>query len=843
MLPLIRMAFVADAGAIRRVGMASGRQRVRTRGTSAAVALLATTLPLEASPMFTTTQVAGSAIIVGLGLFSALCGVAVLKAQRRIGRIRKQAEDRVADLADRLARAEAFQHLDDQMLLVWSGDGAPAVEGALLRVSGVPREPAGLAAFDGWLAPESAATLGAAVAGLRARGEAFAVSVRTRRGDHLEADGRAAGGSAILRLRDSSVERAELARVVERQGEVARELDSLRRLLEEAPQPAWLRDASGALVWANPAYARAVSATDAASAVERRLEFLDASATAELEAALAAGRVWRRRITATFGGPRRVFDVTMTPVAGGSAGIATDVSDVEAGRVELERQVAAHQRTLDALKTPVAIFGPDRRLVYHNPAWRELWGLDLAYLSERPDEGAILDRLRASRRLPEQANYREWKAQYLAAYGRGVPRQMHWHLPDGRTIRNDLLPNPDGGITLVQENETEVLDLKARSLAFERMQRETLDALTDAVIVFGSDGRLKLWNPAFAAMWRLEAKALNDGPHVDDLIASCRDTHDDPATWEGLRRAVFALSEDRRPLQLRIERRDGSIFDLATAPLPEGATLATFVDVTASANVERALKDKADALREKNDALVVADRLKNAFVQHVSYELRSPLTNIIGFAQLLSDPTFGPLNTKQHEYMGYIMSSSSSLLAIINDILDLATIDAGVMQLDLTRVDVEETVAAAVEGLRDRVAEEGVALDVDVPADIGTFTADAKRVRQVLYNLLSNAVGFSERGMVVRLSARRMPNGELHFNVIDRGRGMDAELLARVFERFETQTAGTRHRGVGLGLSIVKSFVELHGGEVRIESAPGRGTSVTVAFPAIAREAAPEKAA
>ncbi|MCW2573654.1 MAG: Two-component sensor histidine kinase, partial [Frankiales bacterium] len=254
-----------------------------------------------------------------------------------------------------------------------------------------------------------------------------------------------------------------------------------------------------------------------------------------------------------------------------------------------------------------------------------------------------------------------------------------------------------------------------------------------------------------------------------------------------------------------------------------GGTLLTFTDVTAGVNIERALTDR-------NQALLEAEQLRNDFVHHVSYELRSPLTNIIGFIQLLADGTVGKLNDKQLEYTGYVMKSSSALLAIINDILDLATIDAGAMELTPSDVDISAAITAAAEGLQDRLTETGIHLNVLALDNIGSFRADPKRIRQVLFNLLSNAIGFSSPGQSVTIAAMRRDDSVV-FKVTDQGRGIPPEVLDKVFDRFETHTVGSRHRGVGLGLSIVRAFVELHGGRVQIESAPGEGTNVTCIFP------------
>jgi signal transduction histidine kinase len=266
------------------------------------------------------------------------------------------------------------------------------------------------------------------------------------------------------------------------------------------------------------------------------------------------------------------------------------------------------------------------------------------------------------------------------------------------------------------------------------------------------------------------------------------------------------------------------VSDLATLPLPDGATLVTFQDVTDTVNVER-------ALRERNEALEAADQIKIDFLHHVSYELRSPLTNIIGFAHFLGDPATGPLTPRQSEYLGYITVSTDALLALINDILDLATIDAGAMTLNLGPVDIRKTMEAAAEGVRDRLVKDQIALDIDAsPADIGMFSADERRVRQVLYNLLSNAVGFSPKGGAIRLRAERRDDS-IAFSVTDQGPGIPPEMKNRIFDWFESHPLGSQHRGAGLGLSIVRSFVQLHGGTVDIESAVGQGTTVTCTFP------------
>jgi signal transduction histidine kinase len=299
---------------------------------------------------------------------------------------------------------------------------------------------------------------------------------------------------------------------------------------------------------------------------------------------------------------------------------------------------------------------------------------------------------------------------------------------------------------------------------------------------------------------------------------------------------VTAISDQRQPIEGQMTRADQSIIDFAALPLPDGGTLVTFADVTASKRYER-------ALIERNEALIAADRLKSQFISHVSYELRTPLTNIIGFSELLESPRTGPLNSKQREYLNDVSASSKTLLAIIDDILDLANIDAGALELKLAPIAVRPIVDAAVLGVRDRAARARITLDIAAADDALELIADEARVRQVLYNLLSNAIGFSMPGGRVQLLCRRN-NGHIAFTVVDEGVGIPKDQQRSVLERFVSRSQGSKHRGAGLGLSIVKSLVELHGGHMTLDSEPGRGTSVTVHFPEHGlRQATPSDAA
>jgi signal transduction histidine kinase len=767
-------------------------------------------------------DIAGLALTFGILFFAVVTAVMLVRARARAAQSEIAAREEIIALKADVDRAHALLLAEPQMIVAWTAGGdKPEIFGDTSMVTPVSA-PHRVLAFGTWLEPAQARTMERLVEALRNEGASFSTALTTLSGRPMEAEGRAIGGRAVLRLRDVGGVRRDLTSLSIQYAKLLGEADSLRTLVEALPSPIWARDEHGALSFVNHAYARAVEAKNPADAVARGLELLDRPAREELARACAANECYTGRVHTVVAGRRRAFDIRSVPTERGSAGIGIDTTEIAVLRAELTRVTEAHRRTLDQLATGVAIFDGSQHLTFYNTAYRALWDLEPSFLDQGPTDSAVLDKLRASRKLPEEQDFRQWKSELHEAYRATEPSETVWYLPDRRTLRVVTTQNPEGGVTYLFDDVTERLDLERRFDALIRVQGETLDNLTEGVVVFGSDGRLRLHNPAFVQMWRVAPETLAQRPHIETVIGLCRPLHDDEVNWYALRSAVTTI-DNREQLIARLDRRDGSVIDCSTVPLPDGATLVAFHDITDTINVER-------ALREKNEALETADEIKIDFVHHVSYELRSPLTNIIGFAHFLGDPTTGPLTDRQREYLGYLTTSTNALLAIINNILDLATIDAGAMTLSLGPVDIRNTMLAAVEGIQDRLVNDELMLDMQVPPSAGSFVADEKRVRQVLFNLLANAVSFSPPRGTITLAAERRPDAVV-FAVTDQGPGIPQEVQDRVFDWFETNSLGSHHRGTGLGLSLVRSFVELHGGRVTLDSDIGRGTTVTCVFP------------
>jgi len=771
----------------------------------------------------------GAGDVIQLAMFAGVMGAAMLSAiwvireRARIADENTELRAKVADLNASLQRNDALLNLKDQRLIVWTTEARrPELVGSLQSMAGVPEERSAFLAFGRWLAPRSAAALDKAIGALRENGEPFDLAVETQSGGFLEIQGRRPTGHAVVRFLSLTKSQTDHARLQVAHQQLLGEHALLVGLVNALDMPFWLRSAEGKLRWVNEAYAKAVDTPKAEAAVRESREFLGTQAREMIARHLLAQPVFSQTLSTVVLGDRRHFAVTEFAGAAGTAGVAVDRSEIEGLKEEFERTLRSHSDTLDQLTTAVAIFDSKQKLRFFNQAFQKLWDLDHAFLASAPDNALFLDRLRSEGKLAEQPEWRRWKENLLSAY-RSVDSAEHWwHLPDGRTVRVIATPQPNGGVTWVFENLTERMDLESRYTTAVRVQGETLDHLAEGVAVFGPDGRVRLSNPAFSRLWGLPDGFLGPTTHISEIRAFC-DALAANSPWRQFVAAATGFDEERRDRHGQADLLNGTVLQYAVVHLPNGQVMMTFVDVTDSVNIERALK-------EKNEALERADQLKNDFVQHVNYELRSPLTNIIGFTELMTLAATGPLNAKQRDYIEHISSSSSVLLTIVNDILDLATVDAGIMELDISEVPVRQTVEAAAELVGERLREHSIELALDLSSAPQSFRADGNRVRQILFNLLANAANYAPEHSIITLVSR-LRGDRVEFSVHDDGPGMPREILDTVFRRFEPRSNGGRRRGAGLGLSIVKGFVELHHGSVEIDSGKGKGTTVTCRFP------------
>ncbi|MEE4212032.1 MAG: PAS-domain containing protein [Parvularcula sp.] len=684
---------------------------------------------------------------------------------------------------------------------------------------------------------DKSVTLRERVTLLRQEGLSFSGTLMTEEGRSIECDGRVAGDQVTLWLTDPAVRLAEEAGVMGQARDRAADLHGAFNHLDRMPVAAWRRSPDLKLEWVNKAYVDMVEAINMEEVISEQREidpaFVKVAEKAKVEQKRSGKKAVDDLIRVNIRGQRRVLRVIEQPMhAAGDkvsmAGLAIDVTRQDKAQEELKRHQKAHRQTLDQLGTAVAVFGPNQALEYYNQSFVELWGLEEAELGHNPSHSEILDRLRALDRLPAQADFTMWKRQQLRVYtdegdDSAEPDDI-WTLPNGRTLRVAARRHALGGVAVVFEDITQTVELQTLYQTQIKVQRATLNNLAEGVAVFGADGRLALFNAAFEEMWQLPEGDLVNTPHFDALaqnfVALAPRAADD---FKKMKRRIVSFSPQDRCTEAGgpFKLKDGRWMGYSTSPLPDGATLVSFIDVTDS-------QERQKELEVRNQILEEADRIKTRFTNHISYQLRDPLNVIKGFAEVLENEFAGPLSDRQKDYTAAIVASSLKLLDLVDDIIDLAAVDAGQLDLEMEPVDIRTLMENAKTYAALKAEDSQIKLIIDCDSNIGKIRGDERRLKQVLFNLLANAFQFTGAGGEVTIGAER--DGDMvKLWVADTGRGVTAADQAKVFERYEAAGPGA---GAGVGLALVNSFVGLHGGFVRLSSREDEGTMVTCYLPA-----------
>ncbi len=595
-----------------------------------------------------------------------------------------------------------------------------------------------------------------------------------------------------------------------------RERNLLKAALDGISNPVWLRDDDLSLIYCNDAYVKAVDAKDHADVVARGREIAPRVAVREVRAlaatARASGETRRSPFHMVIDGSRRLMEVTESPVDKNergseqpdtaslfsdgtgrmTAGSAYDVTRQEELETRLKREAAAHAEVLERLRTAIAIFGPDTRLIFFNTAFADLWDLTPEWLKETPTYATVLDALRAERHLPEVADFPAYKEKELARFTSLLePTEDVLHLPGGGTLRRVVAPHPMGGLLTTYEDITDKLALERSYNTLIAVQRETIDNLQEAVAVFGPEGELRLANPAFADLWNLELDSLREGPLLADVIDAFKEFFDDAAVWARHRTVMLAAldSEKQRAAQQgRVVRTDGSVLEFISVPLPDGGVLFCYNDVSAPERV-------AQALRGRAEALTATDKLRTEFLTNVASELEGPVSSIGALAKRLA----GIKPVQPAAVVKDIIDASSTLKTLVEDVRDLSGVETGQQTLKLDSFDIADAMNRVATMTRESFKRNGASLTIDCPDDIGWMVGDAARIKQTLYHLLTGALKNLPDDSAITLSAKR-----------ESGANSDVTFAVR-------HTSNGHTKG-GLGVYLAQRIAELHGGNLKTDT-------------------------
>lgn len=754
-----------------------------------------------------------------------------LTTGRRMRREGRQAQGKFDRLTSLLASAPAAP-------IIIHTDGRIEAADRLAKWLGKERVPAfvsELTSADGGLEPDDAAALAEEIAATQRAGRSFALPVRGEGSSRLLlVRGAPAGpvlgesGSVTLWIFDATDSQSEIQALKGRVEQLRDALEALAGLVEAAPFPMWHRTPDMRLSLVNAAYVHAVDGESAGEVIASGTELVEAvgglTPEAAAQQALNESRPVERMVPATIDGERRTMRVVDVPLGeAGVAGFAMDQNELEQARIEHGRLEAAQRDLLDRLSAGVARFGPDRTLRFWNQPFMSLFGLDQEHLADLPVFERVLDRMRETRRLPEHRDFPAWRAERRDWFLSPDPREENWLLADGTHLRVYAQPLPDGGLLLIFEDRTEQVQLSSARDTLLRVRTATFDNLFESIGVFSSDGRLSLWNSRFRTIWDISDDLLARHPRIDELLRAVQSRLAKPQQANLVRELVRTATVERKQRVGHVGFADGRIFEFAAIPLPDGNALFTMLDVTDSRRVEQVLRDR-------NDALEQADKVKTAFVTNMSYELRTPLTTIAGFAEMMSAGYAGDLSDSAKDYVDGILQSTKRLAMLIDNVLDLTQGEAGTLPIDRRSVDLAQLARESLERVRADATAKGIELVLSLHDTLGTVQGDSRRIGQALDHLLENAVCYSGKGSRVLLHGDG-GSDSARLVVSDNGPGISTQRQATIFDAAARAEQARSGEKAGIGLPLAKQLAEAHGGSLQLVSEPGQGTMAVIELP------------
>lgn len=610
---------------------------------------------------------------------------------------------------------------------------------------------------------------------------------------------------------------------------------ALAGLIEASPLPMWHRGPDYHLSFVNSAYVTAVEGESGEDVVSQQIELVEPVNGLDAKSAAAkaqeSGKPSERLVSATIANERRqikVYDIPMGEV--GVGGIAIDMQELINARADMRRQAEAQRNMLDKMSAAVAQFAADRTLTFWNLPFQRQFGMREEWLSESPEFARVLERMRESGKMPDVRDFPEWRAERENWFHIAAPVEENWLLPDGTHLRLVGQPTADNGLLLIFEDRTEQAQLASARDTLLRVRTATFNNLFEAVSVFSADSRLSIWNSRFEEIWGVDEELLAQHPRFDELLPHLGTRLQKPSHVSILRELLQMTISSRQPRKSRIAFTDGRIFQLSTVPLPDGNALLAMLDVTDSLQIEQALRDRNAALSE-------ADSIKGKFLSNMSYEFRTPLTSISGFADLLQQGIGGELPPQAKEYVEAISKSAERLGQQINAVLDFTQSEAGALPVARKPVEIDDLVRKVEASAIEAAAKAKATLVLDVKPNAGTIQGDAARLKQAMDAIVDNALTHGGEGLRILIHASGDRNG-VTLVVSDNGPGMDAQTQTMALDPvMRSQNKGGQGSNGGLGLPLARKLVELHGGQFELESQPGAGTTVALRLPRVAPSA------
>ena len=516
-------------------------------------------------------------------------------------------------------------------------------------------------------------------------------------------------------------------------------------------------------------------------------------------------------------------------VDGGRVHIRTDITSLKRQQLEVAHQELVLRTTVENIVQGLCVFDRRHRLILWNRNWLSLLQLPAEFGRIGLPLAEVV-RWRAAR-----GDYGRGDVDDIVAYRMAALSALDDHigervLPNGTAVEVRGVPMPGGGRLTTYNDIT-----KRRSAQLELRQKTdvletTLESVDQGIAMFDRDFRLIAANRRhYMLLGFPEAEFPLGTPFESFLRYNAERGEFGLGNVEELMVERLRAAQRLQPYSFERTRPDGTVIEARRMPTPQGGFVTTYTDIT-----ER--KQREDELQAAKAAAERTSEVKSLFLAKMSHELRTPFNAIIGFAEIIAEKAFGQDREAIDTYANYaqeIRASARHLLDLVNNILDISKIESGRMAVSIDRFDLRQTLNSSLSMMRELGRSQGVTLVLDATQPLPDTRADERAVKQIVTNLLSNALKFTPEGGRITLRARPTPNGGFEVAVSDTGVGIPADQIGRVllpFEqgdnRYSRSTGGT-----GLGLALVKGLIDLHGGVIRVESEVGRGTTVSAIFP------------
>ena len=635
-------------------------------------------------------------------------------------------------------------------------------------------------------------------------------------------------GAALVWAFDFTETEEELARLGEEAARARDDFAALVGLIEAAPMPMWFRGSDMHLRLVNKAYVEAVGAESADQVVADQIELVEQiggrSAAQVAQQAADRRQPIERILSATINNARRTVRVTDLPLVGeGIAGYAIDIEEMEEQAREFRAFREAQRSMLDQLSIGVAQFDSRQRMTFANQPFHRTFSLPPGVVGDRIRFEQMLTVARENGKIPEVRDFPTWRKELGEWFQKDEPEEFNWPLPDGTHLRLVAQPLPDGGLVMIAEDHTEQLALSATRDTLLRTRTATFDSLSEALAVFAPDGHLELWNRGFPIAWGIDGDVLDGHPQAEQLLGNIAAQLANPQEVGKIGQTIRAATLDRKNNQHTVELANGRTLSYSGVPLPDGNGLLTVLDITASQQAEQ-------ALRERNRALEEADAVMTRFLASMSYEFRTPLTTIGGFAELLTQGVAGDLSPQAREYVQAITTSVEKLTEQVENVLDLSQSEAGLMPLRKTKIEVLPFLEQIVRQREEAIIKAGLSLDLNGNPQ-KSIEADRQHLERAIGQLLDNAIAHTPSGGKIMIDAAKR-RGVNRISITDTGEGMNQHELTRALEGIRMSSDGKGiERRHGLGIPLARQLIDAHGGTLDFQSRKNAGTTVTIILP------------